>query len=152
MSEFLRDGEKCRDSVLLSTVITLPGGRHSLVAALVTALAITGCAPPKPPVILQQTAVAPVGPAYATVVAVREIPATGAPASDPRAAILNAMGLPQAATNGGSSEIVVRKDDGTALSVVQTSSADLASRPRVGERVMVEPSGLPRLVPALPQG
>ena len=152
MSEFLLDAQEYRDSVLTSGAITFPRARLRTAAALVAALALDGCAPPRPPVVLQQTAVAPVGPAYAIVVAVRQIPGSGAAASDPQTAILDAMGLIQTAANGASSEIVVRTDDGHAISVVRSSAADPASNLRVGERVRVVPGGLLRLAPAVPQG
>ena len=152
MSEFLRGAQKYRESVLSGRRITLPLAQLGCAAALLTASLLTGCAPTRPPVVMQQSAVAPAGPAYATVVAVRDIPASGAGGNNPRSAVLTAMGLAQTAEQGASSEIVVRTEDGAALSVVEPDAANPAANLKVGAKVMVVRGGLLRLVPAPPEG
>ena len=145
----LQDGQETRGLVWSHGKITLSRPRRAGVGvSLVLALSLVGCAPARPPVIQPQATGAPTGPSYATVAAVRPIRTPGAGASDPGTAILDAMGVSREMAAGASSEIVVRTDRGETLSVVQPSAANLTP----GERVMVVPGGLPRLVPLPPQG
>lgn len=147
MSNRLRAAQEYRGSVWGSSVITFlraPSGVSRV--SLLAVLALFGCAPAKPPASNRQVAVAPGGSDFATVAAVRPIGAFGS-GIDPQAAIRAAIGVSSAATTRASCEIVVRTDDGGTLSVIQPNVADLTP----GERVLVLPGTLPRLVPA-PQG
>jgi len=114
---------------------------------LMVVLALSGCAPARPPLSQPQAGLSAAA-VFATVAAVRPIPALGGSVNDPQAAILAAMGV-SVAPGGAASEIVLRRDDEATESVVQpTTAADLAP----GERVMVVPGGSgQRLVPATPQ-
>ncbi len=150
MSVLLRDAQDARAAVWPDAAITFPravfrGGGVPVMAVLV----LFGCAPAKPPILRPHAAAASDGAAYATVASVRPIRAFAVAGIDPEAAILAAMSLSPAdmGTSDASSEIVVRTDGGETLSVVQPNSAGLAP----GERVMVVPGGLPRLVPASPR-
>jgi TOBE domain len=150
MSVILPDAQKVRATVWRTAGITfLRAAFHGLRVPLLVAATLPGCASARPPVLKPQAAVAPVGPAYATVAAVRPIRPLAPAGGDTQAAILAAMSVSPAvaAAGGSSSEIVVRTDGGETLSVVQPNSADLTP----GERVIIVPAGLPRLVPASPQ-
>jgi hypothetical protein len=148
VSEILRGAQKGRGGVWPGILITfLRGRRASVGVPLAAALALFGCAPARPPVSGPRAAVAaPAGPGYATVAAVRPISAIGGAGGGPDAAILPAMGISSEAApaSGALSEIVVRTDGGETLSVVQPNAINLAP----GERVMIVPGGLPRVVPA----
>jgi hypothetical protein len=148
MSNRLRAAQEYRGSVWRRVVITFlraPSGGSR--APFLAVLALFGCAPAKPPVVNRQVMAEPGGPAYATVAAVRPIGAFGS-GIDPQAAIRAAIGVSSAAATRPSCEIVVRTDDGGTLSVIQPNVADLTP----GERVLVVPGALPRLVPAPAQG
>ena len=153
MSVGLHDAQEDRGAVWRFVAITFLRARfRALSVPLLMAIGLVGCATVTPPVLeaqgSKQAAVVPTGPDYATVAAVRPIRVFAAAADDPQAAILAAMnGSDSAAAPGSaSSEIIVRTDNGETLSVVQPDSSRLTP----GERVMIVPGGLPRLVPVLP--
>jgi hypothetical protein len=150
MSVILRAAQEHRAAVRPIAAITFPrAGLRCCTVLGMAAVALFGCAPAKPPILAPQAAVAPGGPAYATVATVRPIPAFAAAGGGGQAAILAAMSIPQSAmgTSGASSEIIVRTDGGETLSVVEPDSAGLA----LGERVIVVRGGLLRLVPSSPR-
>jgi hypothetical protein len=156
MSDRLRHGQEGRGVVWSRAVITFSRARRGLGAALTAtalALALAGCVAAKQPLLRAPLAVmAPTGPAFATVSAVRAINETGTEAgsaSDPRASILAAMGRsPIAAATGNVAavEIVVKTDDGQTLSVVQPDAGGLAP----GQRVVVLPEGGRQMVAPAP--
>ena len=160
MSEILPGDHKLRGIVRRRALATLRCTIGCGIGLpLAVGLLLASCAPSEPPILAPQAAaaVAPAGPAsapayaptYATVAAVRPLPAASAAAPGQDAAILTAMGL--ATTSRGvsraSAEIVVRTDGGETLSVVQPNLGDLAP----GDRVLVVPGGVTRLVAAPPQ-
>jgi hypothetical protein len=128
-----------------SITFSRPGleGKGVLMMAV---LVLSSCAPARAPMLSPPQAAT--GPDYATVAAVRPIPGTAAGEIDPQADILTAMGLSPAATarGGAKTEIILRRDDGETLSVVEPKAADLVP----GERVMVLPGDQPRLAPVPP--
>jgi outer membrane lipoprotein SlyB len=115
---------------------------------LLAALPLAGCAPAQAPAAGQPQASGPAGPDYATIAAIRPIPPAGTGSGiDPQAEILAAMGVPPAPAAPPAAEIILRRDDGNTLSVVERGAAALTP----GERVMVQPGdGGPRLVPLAP--
>ncbi len=140
MSVILQNAQEDRGAVWLIGTITFP---------LMVVLALSGCAPARAPALQAPVSQALGGPTVAIVAAVRPIPALAMTGNDPQAAILAAMGVSPAARapDEAVSEIILRRDDGEAQSVVQPDAADLAP----GERVMVVPAGsVRRLMPAPP--
>ncbi len=136
MSVILQNAQEDRGAVWLIGTITFP---------LMAVLALSGCAPASQAPVSQALG----GSTVAIVAAVRPIPALAMTGNDPQAAILAAMGVSPAARapDEAVSEIILRRDDGEAQSVVQPDAADLAP----GERVMVVPAGsVRRLMPAPP--
>lgn len=120
------------------------GWRVAALGAL--GLLLAGCAAPTS---APQLSAAPgaAAPLYATVAAVRPVPAA---AAQTEGQLLASLGQPQAAGSGaGRSEVLVRTDDGQVLSVLASSTAGFAP----GGRVVVLPGspmrlGRPGLTPA----
>ncbi len=150
MSVRLHGAQEVRGSVCrINTITFLRASCGGLGLSLMVASALPGCAPTRPPVPPPQTLAAPAEAAYATVAAVRPVPVVAPGASDPDTAILTAMGVSQTAKAAGAApaEVILRRDDGETLSVIQPVGIGLAP----GDRVMVLPGGHPRLVTAPPQ-
>jgi outer membrane lipoprotein SlyB len=144
MSEILRGAQKDRGVVRRPASVTIPWSGWSRIGLPpLVVLTLFGCAPARPLVLQPQATAAVVGPAYATVTAVRPIRPV---ASNQETAILAAMGVAPSAGSSTSSEIVVRTAAGQTLSVVQPNAAHLAP----GDKVMVVPGGVTRLEPVPP--
>jgi len=142
MSSRLHGSQKAHELVLEADLFTF--WRAGAVVALLSALPLASCAPttaraPAPDV----GAVAPAGPSYATIAAVRPIAPTVA-AGDSRAQILTAMGVP-VQSGAAMSEFVLQTDDGRTLSIVTADGLHFVP----GQRVRLVPGPVPSLAPAL---
>jgi len=128
---------------MITSLRPLVGWRVAALAPL--GLLLAGCAAPAsaPPLSAAPGASAPL---YATVAAVRPVPAAS---SQTAAQLLASLGQPQTPGSGaGRSEVLVRTDDGQVLSVLASSSAGFMP----GSRVVVLPGtpmrlGRPGLTP-----
>ncbi len=145
----LRNAQTNRGRVWRHGRITFSRAGSGAVGLLLMAvMPLAGCAPAQAPVAAQPQATGPAGADYATIAAIRPIPPAGTGGGvDPQTEILAAMGLPPAPATPGSTEIILRRDDGDTLSVVEPGAAALSP----GERVMLRPgNGEPQLVPVAP--
>jgi hypothetical protein len=108
--------------------------------ACLTAGILTGCAAPAPRVVAAVPDAVPTGRVDATIVAIRPVPPAAPQGGDAILAAMSAAGSPPA----GQSEVILRTDQGTVLSIVQSDTVGLT----VGARVVVLTS--PRLQIARP--
>jgi outer membrane lipoprotein SlyB len=143
MSGRLRETQNYRAGVWRAASFTFTFTFASALAgASLLSFGLAGCAsrvaPASGAIAAVQAPAASNGPAYAIVDSVRPI----APGANPQGDILTAMGVPAPAGGASACEILVWTEDGETLSVVQANAAGL----RPGERVIVLPGAIPRLM------
>jgi len=97
------------------------------IAAFLVLAALTGCAAPAPRIVSPGPEAVVPGRVQATVIAVRPVPPATPQGSG---AVLAAMGAPAGQT-GGNAEIILRTDQGSVLSIVQSGAAGLTQGARV---------------------